>query len=63
MRTSFDGFTESSMKSSPIMSGDEDITTNVSVCILYFTRIIILKNYFINFLFNAVPQIEHSFPF
>ena len=28
---SFDGFAESSMKSSPIMSGDEDITTNVSV--------------------------------
>ena len=31
MRTSFDGFAESSMKSAPIMSGDEDITTNVSV--------------------------------
>ena len=31
MRASFDGFAESSMKSSPIMSGDEDITTNVSV--------------------------------
>ena len=31
MRASFDGFAESSMKSSPIMSGDEEITTNVSV--------------------------------
>ena len=31
MRTSFDGFAESSMKSAPIMSGDEEITTNVSV--------------------------------
>jgi len=31
MRASFDGFAESSMKSAPIMSGDEEITTNVSV--------------------------------
>ena len=31
MRASFDGFAESSMKSSPIMSGDEEISTNVSV--------------------------------
>ena len=31
MRATFDGFAESSMKSSPIMSGDEEITTNVSV--------------------------------
>jgi uncharacterized protein YggE len=31
MRASFDGFAESSMKSTPIMSGDEEITTNVSV--------------------------------
>jgi len=32
MRTSFDGMAmESSMKSAPIMSGDEEITTNVSV--------------------------------
>ena len=31
MRASFDGLAESSMKSSPIMSGDEEITTNVSV--------------------------------
>ena len=31
MRASFDGFADSSMKSSPIMSGDEEITTNVSV--------------------------------
>ena len=31
MRASFDGFAESSMKSSPIMSGDKEITTNVSV--------------------------------
>ena len=30
MRTSFDGFAES-MKSAPIMSGDEEIRTNVSV--------------------------------
>ena len=44
MRASFDGFAESSMKSSPIMSGDEEISTNVSV--VYFTRIIILKKLF-----------------
>ena len=31
MRASFDGFAESSMKSAPIMSGDEEITTNVSI--------------------------------
>jgi len=31
MRASFDGFAESSMKSSPIISGDEEISTNVSV--------------------------------
>jgi uncharacterized protein YggE len=31
MRASFDGFAESSMKSAPIMSGDQEITTNVSV--------------------------------
>ena len=31
MRASFDGFAESSMKSAPIMSGDEEIITNVSV--------------------------------
>ena len=31
IRVSFDGFAESSMKSTPIMSGDEEITTNVSV--------------------------------
>ena len=31
IRASFDGFAESSMKSAPIMSGDEEITTNVSV--------------------------------
>ena len=32
MRASFDGMAiESSMKSAPIMSGDEEITTNVSV--------------------------------
>ena len=31
MRASFDGFAESSMKSAPIMSGDEEITTSVSV--------------------------------
>jgi len=31
MRASFDGFAESSMKSAPIMSGDEEIATNVSV--------------------------------
>ena len=31
MRASFDGFAESSMKSAPIMSGDEEISTNVSV--------------------------------
>ena len=32
MRSSFDGMAmESSMKSAPIMSGDEEITTNVSV--------------------------------
>ena len=31
MRASFDGFAESSMKSSPIMSGDEEITTSVSI--------------------------------
>ena len=31
MRTSFDGFAESSMKSAPIMSGDEEIRTDVSV--------------------------------
>jgi len=31
MRASFDGFAESSMKSAPIMSGDEEITSNVSV--------------------------------
>ena len=31
MRASFEGFAESSMKSSPIMSGDEEISTNVSV--------------------------------
>ena len=32
MRVSFDGMAmESSMKSAPIMSGDEEITTNVSV--------------------------------
>jgi len=31
MRASFDGFVESSMKSAPIMSGDEEITSNVSV--------------------------------
>ena len=31
MRASFDGFAESSIKSAPIMSGDEEITTNVSV--------------------------------
>ena len=31
MRASFDGFVESSMKSAPIMSGDEEITTSVSV--------------------------------
>ena len=31
MRATFDGFAESSMKSAPIMSGDEEITTNVSI--------------------------------
>jgi len=31
MRASFDGFAESSMKSAPIMSGDEEIRTDVSV--------------------------------
>ena len=31
MRASFDGFAESSMKSAPIMSGEEEIRTNVSV--------------------------------
>jgi len=31
MRASFDGFAESSMKSASIMSGDEEIATNVSV--------------------------------
>ena len=31
MRASFDGFAESSMKSAPIMSGDEEIITNVSI--------------------------------
>ena len=31
MRASFDGFAESYMKSAPIMSGDEEITTNVSI--------------------------------
>ena len=31
MRASFDGFAESSMKSTPLLSGDEKITTNVSV--------------------------------
>ena len=31
MRASFDGFAESSVKSSLILSGDEEITTNVSV--------------------------------
>jgi|TARA_B110000196_G_C21042712_1_gene613298 uncharacterized protein YggE len=31
MRASFDGFTESSMKSAPIMSGEEEIRTDVSV--------------------------------
>ena len=37
MRASFDGFAESSMKSAPIMSGDEEITTNVSV-IFYISQ-------------------------
>jgi uncharacterized protein YggE len=37
MRASFDGFAESSMKSAPIMSGDEEITTNVSV-VFYITQ-------------------------
>ncbi|MBT3591430.1 MAG: SIMPL domain-containing protein [Candidatus Nitrosopelagicus sp.] len=31
MRASFDGFAESSMKSAPIMSGEEEIRTDVSV--------------------------------
>ena len=31
IRASFDGFAESSMKSAPIVSGNEEITTNVSV--------------------------------
>jgi len=31
MRASFNGFAESSMKSTPLLSGDEEITTNVSV--------------------------------
>jgi len=37
MRASFDRVTESSMKSTPIMSGNEEITTNVSV-IFYISQ-------------------------
>ena len=37
MRASFDGFSES-MKSAPILSGDEEIRTNVSV-VFYISQI------------------------
>ena len=37
MRASFDGFAES-MKSAPILSGDEEIRTNVSV-VFYISQI------------------------
>jgi uncharacterized protein YggE len=37
IRVSFDGFAESSMKSAPIISGEEEITTSVSV-IFYISQ-------------------------